>query len=140
MARLLASAGITTCIIAGACQERSVQVKLDGAVKTTDIREGKGMEAEEGSAVAVAYRGYLPDGEVLVDTYRDNKVHKFVIGDGTVIPGLDRAVRGMKEGGMRKATLPPTSHYGRKGYAGVVPPDTMLEFEIELVEVRGSWN
>ena len=123
-----------------ACTERSVQVDLDGGIRINDIKAGVGLEAKEGSGVAVRYRVKREDGVVIADTYADKKTHKFTIGDRTVISGLDRAVIGMKPGGIRHASIPPYSHYGLDGYGdGVVPKGEPLLLEIEMVNVRTSW-
>ena len=51
---------------------------------------------------------------------------------------MDAAVRGMRAGGVRRVTLPPHAHYGRQGYAGVVPEESTMIFEIEMVRVTKS--
>ena len=81
------------------------------------------------------YTAKLPNGSVVIDTPSKGKTHKFVVGDGSVVPGMDDGVKGMRAGGTRVLTLPPHTHYGRAGYAGIIPPDTVLVFEIEMVRV-----
>ena len=111
----------------------------NGGLKTKDIRKGSGLAAEEGSLVRVHYVGKLPDGKQIVST-RSNMAHQWRVGDQTVIAGMDRAVRGMRPGGIRKAYVPYMLHYGQFGYGGVIPPNTPLEFEIEMLDVKtGPW-
>lgn len=64
------------------------------------------------------------------------KPHTWRLGDGSVITGIDTAVRGMKSGGIRQAIVPPELHWGSKAYGGVIPEDAYLKFRIELVNVR----
>jgi peptidylprolyl isomerase len=64
------------------------------------------------------------------------KAHVWNVGDGTVIAGIDIAVRGMKPGGIREVVLPPELHWGNSGYGGVIPKDARLKFVIEMVSVR----
>jgi FKBP-type peptidyl-prolyl cis-trans isomerase len=59
-----------------------------------------------------------------------------VLGAGQVIPGWERGVAGMKEGGVRELIIPARLAYGAEGSAPVIPPDATLVFEIELVDVR----
>lgn len=117
------------------CQDRAISLAKDSGVNYEDVEKGWGVDAEEGMLVGVGYRVMLPDGEVIIDTFDQDRVHRFVLGDESVVPGLDIGVRGMKLGGVRKLEVPPRSHYGKQGYAGVVPANTTLEFEVHLLEL-----
>lgn len=118
------------------CQDRAISLAMDGGVKYEEITVGQGTPAAEGMLVGVGYKVMLPDGKVVIDTFEQNRVHRFVVGDGTVIPGLDIGVRGMKKGGVRTLTVPPRSHYGKHGYGDVIPPSTTLTFELHMTELR----
>jgi FKBP-type peptidyl-prolyl cis-trans isomerase FkpA len=72
---------------------------------------------------------------MIADTRERGRSHQFTVGDGSVIRGLDVAVRGMRVGGIRKITVLPDSHVGREGYGAMIPPNTPLIFEVEMVRV-----
>ncbi len=121
----------------GACQERAIELDPDRSVRSIDLMEGSGLEAKEGRQVLVHYRGWVEDEErLIIDTYARNKPHAWVVGDDTVITGMDTGVRGMRVGGKRRLRVPAISGYGRNGHGEAVPPDATLIFEVELLDVR----
>ncbi|PJZ54828.1 FKBP-type peptidyl-prolyl cis-trans isomerase [Leptospira adleri] len=100
-----------------------------------DIRVGTGKEAFSGSNVTVHYVGTLTNGKKF-DSSRDRRTpFTFNLGAGEVIKGWDRGVRGMKEGGIRKLTIPPELGYGSRGAGAAIPPNSTLVFEVELLKV-----
>src|SRR5512140_891221 len=101
-----------------------------------DLRPGTGAEAKVGQTVSVHYVGTLTNGQKF-DSSRDRgRPFDFPLGAGKVIQGWDRGVAGMKVGGLRKLTIPPHLGYGERGFAGAIPPNATLIFEVELLGVR----
>ena len=101
-----------------------------------DLVVGKGAEAKKGDAVKVHYVGTLPDGKEFDSSKKHNQPFDFEIGAGRVIKGWDEGVPGMKVGGKRKLTVPPSLGYGARGFPPVIPPNSTLNFEVELLEVK----
>lgn len=104
-------------------------------VQTHEIAVGTGPIAEGGSRVTVHYTGWLLDG-IAFDTSLDRGVpFSATLGAGEVITGWDQGVRGMAVGGKRGLVLPPDLAYGSRGAPPTIPPDSVLVFEIELVDL-----
>jgi FKBP-type peptidyl-prolyl cis-trans isomerase len=100
-----------------------------------DIKVGKGTAAKTGDTVKVHYTGTLMNGSKF-DSSRDrNEPFEFKLGAGMVIKGWDEGVVGMKPGGQRKLTIPADMAYGPSGHPPVIPPNSPLVFDIELLEI-----
>ncbi len=101
-----------------------------------DLRQGTGAEARSGQRVTVHYVGTLTNGSKF-DSSRDRgEGFTFKLGAGQVIKGWDQGVAGMKVGQLRKLTIPPELAYGARGFPPVIPPDSTLVFEVELLAVK----
>jgi hypothetical protein len=101
-----------------------------------EIEEGAGAVAEPGRTVSVHYTGWLRDGTKFDSSLDRNEPFQFRLGAGQVIRGWDRGVAGMKVGGKRRLIIPPDLGYGARGAGGVIPPNAVLVFEVELLGVR----
>lgn len=105
-------------------------------LETKDLVVGKGTEAKAGDTVKVHYVGTLPDGKEFDASKKHGQPFEFELGAGRVIKGWDQGVAGMKIGGKRKLTVPPSLGYGARGAPPVIPPNSTLIFEVELLEVK----
>lgn len=138
-ARILRLAGVVAVALACAGCDRTalpITAGRNRGIKIQNLRAGDGPPAAVGSQVWVHYTGRMPDGSVFMDTRREHKPHVWVIGDGSVIEGMDLGVRGMAKGAKRKVVIPPEMHWGNGGYGGVIPKDAWLTFELEMVSVQ----
>jgi len=94
---------------------------------------GTGPTAEKGQPVKVHYTGWLTTGKKFDSSVDRNEPFKFPLGAGRVIAGWDQGVKGMKIGGKRTLILKPELGYGARGAGGVIPPNAMLIFDVELL-------
>ena len=102
-----------------------------------DLVVGDGPEATPGQNVNVHYVGVAWSTRQQFDASWDRgDTFKFALGKGQVIPGWDQGIAGMKPGGRRKLTIPPTMAYGKRGAGGVIGPDETLVFVVDLIGVR----
>ena len=100
------------------------------------LAAGSGPTAKSGDKVSVHYTGWLTNGTKF-DSSRDrNEPFNFNLGAGQVIPGWDEGVAGMQPGGKRRLTVPAHLAYGPRGAGGVIPPDAVLIFEVELLAIQ----
>ena len=97
---------------------------------------GEGNVAEQYSIVTVHYSGRLQSGKYFDSTNEiGREPFRFTLGAGQVIKGWDQGLIGMKVGGKRKLTIPPSLGYEDRDM-GVIPPNSTLILVIELIEVE----
>jgi FKBP-type peptidyl-prolyl cis-trans isomerase FkpA len=119
-------------------QEYKVTITKSG-LKYIDQKVGTGDAAVKGKPVQVNYTGWLyVDGKrgMKFDSSLDrNTPFDFVLGARQVIAGWDEGVEGMKVGGKRELIIPPDLAYGSRAVGGVIPANSTLDFEVELLKV-----
>ncbi len=104
-------------------------------LKIEELKEGSGTEAKAGNTISVHYTGTLLNGTKFDSSLDRGEPFKFPLGGGRVIQGWDKGLVGMKVGGKRKLTIPSAMAYGEAGAPPVIPPNSALVFEVELLEV-----
>ncbi|MEK7449610.1 MAG: FKBP-type peptidyl-prolyl cis-trans isomerase [Planctomycetota bacterium] len=116
--------------------QNPVTMTTTSGLQYVDTMIGVGEEATSGSTVWVHYTGWLADGGKKFDSSVDRgKPYPFTVGVRRVIKGWDEGVCGMKVGGKRKLIVPPNLGYGEQD-KGVIPPNSTLIFELELIKVQ----
>lgn len=112
------------------------EVVTPSGLRYRDLRIGEGAEAKTGKIVEVLYTGWLEDRRKFDSSLDPTHPFTFRIGIDGVIKGWHEGITGMKVGGRRWLVVPPELGYGKLGMGGIVPPDSTLLFEVELVNVR----
>lgn len=114
--------------------EAHLQESASG-LRFADLAVGEGEEAQVGHQVSVHYVGTLTDGTEFDSSRKRDQPFQFALGQGVVIKGWDEGVAGMRVGGRRRLVIPPHLGYGDRGVGHLIPPNSTLEFDVELLGV-----
>ncbi|MDI6828440.1 MAG: FKBP-type peptidyl-prolyl cis-trans isomerase [Armatimonadota bacterium] len=113
------------------------EVTTESGLKYADLYAGDGKLVESGDNVLIHYSLWLSDGTKLESTHDTDSPISFTIGNGEVIKGLEDGVVGMRSGGRRKLTVPPSLAYGEQGNPQKkIPPNATLIYEVEVLGVH----
>jgi len=107
-------------------------VTLPDSIQYEVIEAGAGPHPSESDSVMAHYRGTFIDGKEFDSSYKRNVPITFVVGQ--MIPGWRTIIPLMQPGAHWKVYLPPEMAYGSRG-SGPVPPNSLLIFEIEFLEI-----
>ena len=101
------------------------------------LTEGTGAQPAASDTVRVHYRGWFPEtGKEFDSSIARGEPIDFPL--NRVIPCWTEGVQKMKVGGKAKLTCPASIAYGSRGAGGVIPPNATLNFEVELLGVKGK--
>jgi len=116
-------------------QKSGVKVMPSG-LQFEIIESGEGRSPLATSNVVTHYHGTFVNGDVFDSSVDRGAPAEFPV--NRVIAGWTEALQMMKEGDKWRLVLPPEIAYGERGAAGgLIPPNTVLVFEVELIEVKG---
>jgi len=128
-------------LLASGCdqkQEAGTGKAAKPGLQVADLVVGTGDTLRDGDYFTVHYRGWLYQdgrrGEIFEDTYQQPEPLTFRLGRGQVIPGWEDGLVGMRVGGKRRLVVPSEKGFGSQGTSRI-PSDSILEFEIELLEI-----
>lgn len=100
------------------------------------IQEGEGIRAKKGNVVKVHYKGSLVNGQVFDSSYSRKQPIEFPLGAGQVIAGWDEGIQLLNVGSKARFVIPPSLGYGNQAVGGVIPANSILVFDVELVAVK----
>jgi len=104
-------------------------------LEITEISAGNGAAAKVGDALSIHYRGTLDNGTEF-DSSAGRETLDFTLGAGELIKGMDDGLVGLRVGGKRRLRIPSAMGYAARGVPGLIPPHSVLVFEVELVRIR----
>ena len=108
-------------------------VKTSSGLQYVVLNKGDGKKCPKyGQTVTVHYTGTLLDGRMFDSSVHRGQPASFKIGQ--VIEGWNEALQTMSKGEKRTLIIPPELGYGVHGYPGIIPPDSYLIFDVELLD------
>ena len=130
---------IFLAILGVACGSSDMEENTITTASGLQIKElvvGKGEAASPGKTAVVHYTGWLLDGTKFDSSVDRGTPFEFPLGAGRVIKGWDEGVATMNVGGKVELIIPPDLAYGTGGFGSVIPPNSTLKFEVELLELK----
>jgi FKBP-type peptidyl-prolyl cis-trans isomerase FkpA len=122
-------------VLDAAAKEAGAVVTASGLVYRS-LKDGTGSSPTASDTVKVHYKGTFPDGKEFDSSYSRGTPIEFPL--SRVIPCWTEGVQRMKLGGKAKLTCPSAIAYGERGAGGVIPPNSTLLFEVELLGINGQ--
>ncbi|MCA1950988.1 MAG: FKBP-type peptidyl-prolyl cis-trans isomerase, partial [Treponema sp.] len=98
------------------------------------ISEGTGAKPQASDTVKVHYTGTLIDGTKFDSSVDRGEPAVFPLDQ--VIPGWTEAIQLMSVGSKYKFFIPSSLAYGESGAGNVIPPNSALIFEVELIGIE----
>jgi FKBP-type peptidyl-prolyl cis-trans isomerase FkpA len=121
--------------LAAAAAEKGAVVTASGLVYLA-TKEGSGTSPSASDTVNVHYRGTFTNGREFDSSYKRGAPLSFPL--NRVIPCWTEGLQKMKVGGKAKLTCPSAIAYGERGAGGgSIPPNSILQFEVELLGIGG---
>lgn len=111
------------------------QERRNTTVKTKDLSIGGGRRVQAGNRVSFHVFIQLMSGMIVFNSRSEGRPWNGTVGDGSILNGIDRGIRGMYQGGKRSMWIPATVAYGQHGIPGQVPPDSDIYAEVEVISV-----
>ncbi|MFO0935926.1 MAG: FKBP-type peptidyl-prolyl cis-trans isomerase [Gemmataceae bacterium] len=108
--------------------------KQKSGLEIWDAKEGNGEAVASGATVTVHYIGWLTNGKEFDASKKGGVGEPITFGLDQVIKGWQEGIPGMKPGGVRRLKIPAELAYGKRGAGDVIPPNSVLIFEVELVK------
>ena len=110
-------------------------VSTESGLQYIILKEGEGKTAKDGDTISVHYTGTFLDGSKFDSSLDRNQPLSIALGEGQLIKGWVEMLRLMKKGEKVKTWIPSHLGYGEFGNRAI-PGNTMLIFEMELLEIK----
>jgi peptidylprolyl isomerase len=110
--------------------------KTKSGLRYQIINEGSGPYPKKGQNISVHYKGSLVNGNVFDSSYKRKEPIEFPVGAGHVIEGWDEGLLLLKEGTKAQFVIPSNLAYGDQEVGGVIPANSILIFDLELMKIK----
>lgn len=121
-------------------EEGILAMELESGIRYVIKNSGDGRRPEEGDRIRMHYVGYLLDGTQFDSSYDKGEPLEYELGSGNVIRGWDESVAIMSEGAEYTFYVPSRLAYGETGQGNLILPNSVLVFNIELLEILKKGN
>jgi FKBP-type peptidyl-prolyl cis-trans isomerase FkpA len=114
--------------------------KTAGGTWYVITKRGTGVVPQKGQTVSVKYRGtILETGKEFDSSAKHGDTpFEFGLGQGQVIPGWDQGLAVLPKGSKATLYIPSPLGYGERGAGGDIPPNAILSFDVELIDIKGT--
>lgn len=106
-------------------------------IKTNNMEE---KISKAGDVLVMNYTGRLENGTVfdsnILPEFNHVQPFEFVLGAGQVIQGWDEGLVGMKIGDKKTLVIPSEKGYGDRAVGNIIPANSTLIFEVELIGIK----
>ncbi|PVY44015.1 FKBP-type peptidyl-prolyl cis-trans isomerase [Pontibacter virosus] len=110
-------------------------VRLNSGLYILTKKAGEGDVIKAGQYAEVNYIGRNVSNDVFDSSFRSGKPFSVLVGAGQVIKGWDEGLQQMRKGEEANLYIPSYLGYGMYG-SGSIPPNSVLIFEIDVLQVR----
>ena len=138
MLRLVSRTALRSSLLRRYCASLPPLTTTKSGLMFRDVHLSEDSEAKKATnmvQVAVHYTGRLEDGTVFDSSVERGDPIRFTLGAREVIRGWDEGVHGMCVGQRRQLVIPPQLGYGARGAPPLIPPNALLHFDVELMDV-----
>lgn len=104
-------------------------------VTVEDLVAGTGGQAKWSDTVSIYYKSQLQNTEQYINIHLNGQPFQLCLGKRAIVTGLDEGILGMNVGSKRRIICPPEMAYGKTGIPSIVPPNSTIVFEVDLVSI-----
>ena len=97
--------------------------------------QGEGDFAFVDDVVSIAYTGKFLDGKIFGSSEEDGRLFQFPVGGSFAIKAFDELMLLLKKGAKGTFIIPSPLAYGEQGFGERVPPNTVIMFDIEFMDI-----
>jgi len=116
--------------------DESAMTTTESGLQYVETQKGDGKQPQKGQQINVEYTGWLTNGTMFDSSFKGPNALRFPVGQGRVIKGWDEGLLSMSVGGKRLLRIPPDLAYGERGSPPVIPANSTLIFQVELVSIE----